>query len=164
MKHTRTKCRACAARGQPSRFGRWREWTNPFRSLHRNEGGTSALEFALVLPVLLLLLTGIIDASALFFIQNNMFNAAREAARALAVEEASEAEANASAQEKLLNWDATFTVTTQLPDPADPADTDVSVTITVPMSQVILIDVLGLSRTSIFKTGQLTSQITMRKE
>ena len=60
--------------------------------------------------------------------------------------------------------DATFTVTTQLPDPADPADTDVSVTITVPMSQVILIDVLGLSSTSIFKTGQLTSQVTMRKE
>ena len=53
------------------------------RSLDRR--GASAVEFALVLPLLMVLLTGIIQFGWVFFIQFSMENAAREGARQLAV-------------------------------------------------------------------------------
>ena len=55
------------------------------KRLRRGQEGASALEFAFVLPILLFLLTGMIDAGHIFFMQNNMLNATREAARNLAV-------------------------------------------------------------------------------
>ena len=47
--------------------------------------GAAAVEMAVVAPVLILLLGGIIQFGGLFFLHNNMVNAAREAARALAL-------------------------------------------------------------------------------
>jgi Flp pilus assembly protein TadG len=43
------------------------------------------LEFALVLPILLLIIFGIIDFGRAFYLYNNLLNAAREGARAGAV-------------------------------------------------------------------------------
>ncbi len=50
-----------------------------------DERGVAAMEFALVLPVLSILLLESIQFGFAFFVQNNMTNAAREGARALAV-------------------------------------------------------------------------------
>lgn len=47
----------------------------------RNQKGVSAIEFALVLPVLLLFLGGTIDFGIIFFINHMAGNAAREGAR-----------------------------------------------------------------------------------
>jgi len=47
----------------------------------RSERGQGLVEFALIFPVLILLLVGIFDAGRLVFAYNNITNAAREAAR-----------------------------------------------------------------------------------
>ncbi len=51
-----------------------------------------------------------------------------------------------------------FVVATVQPDPADPVNRDVSVTITVPMADAALVDVLGLFGSEILQTS-----VTMRK-
>ncbi|MBM6405978.1 pilus assembly protein [Phycicoccus sp. CSK15P-2] len=48
----------------------------------RDDRGAAAVEFALVLPVLVLLMGGIVDYGRYFFTQVQLTNAAREGARA----------------------------------------------------------------------------------
>ena len=60
------------------RFGR--------RTLHRDERGASLVEFALVLPLLAILLFGIIEASWAFAQQNDVRHGAREGARLATVD------------------------------------------------------------------------------
>ena len=57
------------------------------RRLIKSENGQSLVEFALVLPVLLLILLGIVEFGWLFNAQISMTSAAREGARVLAVQE-----------------------------------------------------------------------------
>lgn len=52
----------------------------------KSERGAAAVEFALVVPVLLLLLVGIIEFAHVFNTQISLTQAAREAARTMAVE------------------------------------------------------------------------------
>lgn len=47
----------------------------------RRERGAAAVEFALILPLMILLLAGIIDFGRFFYTQNIVVNAAREGAR-----------------------------------------------------------------------------------
>ena len=134
------------------------------KRLRDGQEGATALEFAFVLPVLVFLLTGMIDAGHLFFMQNNMLNATREAARNLAVGQVTEQEAEDQVEARMANYSsATFNVNATLPDPAIPTQTDLTVVTTVNISDVVLIDVVGLSN-SIFQSGTLQSQITMRQE
>lgn len=51
----------------------------------RSERGASAVEFAIVLPVLFLVMAGIVDFGRFFFAQIQVTNAAREAARTAVV-------------------------------------------------------------------------------
>ena len=51
----------------------------------RTERGASAVEFAIVLPVLFLVIAGIVDFGRFFFAQIQLTNAAREGARAAVV-------------------------------------------------------------------------------
>ena len=53
---------------------------------HRSREGAAALEFALVLPLLVVVLFGIIDFGYLMFVVSTMNNAAREGARRGAVD------------------------------------------------------------------------------
>ncbi|MET3933128.1 TadE/TadG family type IV pilus assembly protein [Arthrobacter sp. OAP107] len=52
----------------------------------RNESGAAAVEFALVVPLLLLLLLGIIEFGRVFNAQMQVTAAAREAARVMAIQ------------------------------------------------------------------------------
>lgn len=98
------------------------------------------MEFALGLPIMLLFFVGIIDFGGLFYLKSEMTNAARMAVRGLSVGEITEAEAVQMVQDNLGSWPATFTASTRMPDPGDPSDTRVSVTVSVPMSEAVLID------------------------
>ena len=53
--------------------------------LRRNEAGQSMVEMALVLPILLILIGGIVDFGWLFYNQLSLTNAAREGARYAAI-------------------------------------------------------------------------------
>ena len=56
--------------------------------LFASRGGAAASEFALVLPVFILCLFGIVSFASTLYMENNMVNAAREAVREMAVTEA----------------------------------------------------------------------------
>ena len=147
----------------------YRNLRTSVRSLGKDESGANAVEFALVAPVLLLLILGIIQFGMILYTHNNMVQAAREASRILAKKETTATEAEQVALSQLGFSGLTFTITTCEPvvgvgggppctPPLDPSS-DVSVTITVPLSQASLVDILGL-----FVTGDLEARVTMRKE
>ncbi|MET4637102.1 TadE family type IV pilus minor pilin [Mycetocola sp. 2940] len=54
--------------------------------ISRSEDGAAAVEFALVLPVLILLILGLIEFSLVFNTQISLTNAAREGARVMAIQ------------------------------------------------------------------------------
>jgi len=140
-------------------------------SLLKDENGAPMVEFALVLPVLLLIFFGIIQFGFIMFTYNNMVQAAREAARTLAVQETNVTEVQQVALNQMGFFSGlTFTITACEPvvmtpphgpacaPPLDPAS-DVSVKITVPFSEAAIVDILGF-----FSTGDLEATVTMRKE
>lgn len=53
---------------------------------HSSERGAAAVEFALIVPTLLLLVFGIVEFSRLYNVQLSLSNAAREGARTMAIE------------------------------------------------------------------------------
>ena len=126
----------------------------------RDGRGAAAVEMAFVIPVLVLFLTGIVQLGWLLFLQNNMGDVARDTARRLAVGYLTAADAPSYAQGQLINWGSgTFTVTTAMPDPADPNDRDITVLVSIPMADVALLDIVG-----VFQNGDMTATSTMRQE
>ncbi len=134
------------------------------RNILRCQGGGPAVEFGIVLPVLLLILMGIYQFGTTLFLHNNMVNAAREAARQLAVGEVTVAgggppyaadTAQYVALDFLASWGQTFSVSAS--DPSAPGE--VSVTISIPLNEAAApyMDVIGLS-------DLLEAEATVRKE
>jgi Flp pilus assembly protein TadG len=96
----------------------------------RSSRGVSAVEFALVLPILLILLLGIVDYGWVFFVRLTMTNAAREGARTGVTGDAGSASADAvaAARAYLTTAGLSGVVTATTPSNADPR---VAVTVTV---------------------------------
>ena len=140
-----------------------------------------AVEFALVMPVLILFVGACIQFGTLFFVQQRMENTAREVIQLMIAQDLSDltnpnvaespieitwenlvAEDPASAQkttcDRLSSMNMGFKVTAVQPVPADPVNRDVSLTITVPMADAALVDILGL-----FGSETLQTKVTMRK-
>ncbi len=128
--------------------------------LWKDQRGASALEFAFVLPFLLLLLTGMVDAGMLLFTQHNLFRVAENSARNLALGTMNGVQVVCYAEDKLSSLGGNLDVVAALPVAPD---TDVSITITVPIADVVPIDVVGITNT-LFQAGTLQSQVTMRQE
>ncbi|MGA2070591.1 MAG: TadE family protein [Sedimentisphaerales bacterium] len=116
--------------------------------------GSAVVETALVFGVLSLLIFGGLDFAIQFHVRYLMSSAARDAARYLAVQNGTQAQATTAAQARLSSINATFTVT--FPTPA--SNTDVTVQISVPRKTVSL----GLFPGSPGAT--ITVKSTMRKE
>ena len=76
-------------------------WT---RLLVRERRGAAAAEFALLLPVLALMLCGVFQYGVLIFSYNVMLNTARNGARSLAVGTATEADVITKAKANLPSW------------------------------------------------------------
>ncbi len=136
------------------------QWLRPgsWRNYCRNSSGAALLEFAFLTPILMLLVTGIIQFGALFFLENNMVSIARDTARRLAVGDlTTKAEAETHAEDSLVNWGADFDVIVTLPNP--PTTYDYVVQISVPMADASIVDPFGL-----MGSGNLTAQSTMRQE
>ncbi len=155
-------------------LGRPVRWCRASMPDFRDERGVAAMEFALVLPVLGFLLLESIQIGYAFFVQNNMTNAAREAARATAVESvivggATSCPATGGTTEGIacgfLAEMGGMTFTLAACDPGNPDATlcpgadDVTVRVTIPRTQLALADIFGL-----FDSGTMDAQVTMRKE
>ncbi len=131
-------------------------------SFCQRSNGTSSVEFVLVLPVLALFLFGIIQFGSVLYLQSNMANAAREAARSMSVGEsniATQSPPEAGSAEYLAlnwlaNWNLPFTVVATEPNPDQ-----VTVQVSVPASQAAFGDMFG-----IWGSSTLTTTVTMRKE
>ena len=83
--------------------------------LRRDRRGSAAVEMALLLPLLTMMVCGTLQYGVLMFTYNSMLNAARNSARALAVGSANEASVAASAKASLPRWVAAgdWTITPQ---------------------------------------------------
>lgn len=99
-----------------------------FRRLRRDEHGTAAIEFGLILPLLMVVLVGIIDFGNIYFTRLTMTNAAREGARVGVTLDESDAQSAAIAATQVYldqaGVDAVVTATV-------PSQTNPTVTVTV---------------------------------
>jgi Flp pilus assembly protein TadG len=119
--------------------------------------GVTAVELAFAMPVFVLFVVGAIQFGALFFLKGNMDDAARNAARGLALGGLTESQAVTEVKNKLTNWGGTFTVTATVADPADPNSAVVE--ISVPVAEVVFINYLNL-----FTGESLKSRVAMWSE
>lgn len=124
----------------------------PGRRLAADRCGVSALEMALLAPVLLLLLTGIAQFGAIYVLQNNMQNTARELALRLATADLQAEQAQSWAGERLPRHIDLYVIDVEL------ADDVYNVTIRAPLRQAVPIDPLAF-----FAAGELSVRASARE-
>ncbi len=129
-----------------------------WRACRMNQAGATAVEFAFVMPILLLMFSGIVQFGSVMFLENHMTSVARDATRKIAIGDLAQADAESTVQQSLVNWGVNYDVQALITD-AGGGNEDITVTIRLPMSEAALIDVLG-----VFQNGTLTAAVTMRKE
>ncbi|USN98229.1 MAG: pilus assembly protein [Phycisphaeraceae bacterium] len=121
--------------------------------------GTSIVEAAFMIPLMLLLIFGALESGCLLHVRHTMTTAAREAARMLAVQGGSISDAQQVALAQLPNADSfDYEFNANAPLDSD-LDRDVTVTITVPYSQAALGDFFNL-----YGSGLMRVAVTMRSE
>jgi len=116
--------------------------------------GASAAEFALVLPLLLLTLCGVMQYGVLMFTYNSMQTNARNGARALAVGSATPAAVTASIKAGLPGWVAPGDVTV-VAGPAE--DNQVHTAITVPSAKATIMRLVPMPT-------DISVDVVMRRE
>ncbi len=138
------------------------------RRLLRCTSGISSVEFAIILPVLMMFLFSIIAFGTALYANVNMENAAREAVRRMAVAEVSGlgVPVTCTSAQALDTTTAEFRACTYLVDwpnflvtAATGVCPEVIVTVTVPAEEVALGDVFGF-----FNGRTLTAEVIMRQE
>ena len=103
-----------------------------FGRLNRDQEGSSLVEFALAVPILMLFLLGSIDAGLYFYLRNSMTTEVRIIARDVALGNLSAADGETQLMTNLDEVaDLAYTVDITEPDPSDPSDTNVVVTASV---------------------------------
>lgn len=135
----------------------------PGLAFARNRRGASAVEFAFILPILLLLLIAMIDVGYLMMTKNDMVRVTHEAARKLALSQFTEQQAEDFVKKRLERLGKNLKVEAVLPD-RDAGEVDVTVSVSMPMADAILIDLIGLDHMDAFKSKNMATQITMQQE
>ena len=134
-----------------SKMRRVRHLVSTLHGFRSSQRGVAAVEFAIVLPVLMILLTGIVQMGIMFLVQHNMVSVSQETVRLVAVGELTTAEGETYADDHLINWDMTYDINVQQ------QGSDIVVDIALPLSDVALVDYLGL-----FESGNMTARSSMR--
>lgn len=96
----------------------------------RRESGAALVEFAISLPFLLLVLFGMISWGHSITLLDNMYDAARKGARELAANEATEAQARATVQDRLTRWTTSNTFVIVAENTSSTGTDEVRVTVT----------------------------------
>lgn len=126
----------------------------------RRDRGAAAVELALILPVLLLLIAGIIDLGRAYQAQMTVTQAAREGARMVALHySASQTQTRVAQAAPGLP----VTTTINLSCPATPSGTDASrVTVSTEFEYLLLDGIVNLFGAGIAPTATFSSQGSMR--
>lgn len=118
------------------------------RRLVHGERGAAAVEFAIIAPLLISLMLGIVQFGAIFYVWHNMTATARDTARRVAIGEITTkngAESFASdALKGLVPWIVNFAVAATLPAGASTSGDDVTIVITTPLVEAAMVDFLGI--------------------
>jgi len=133
--------------------------TSALSRFKQHQGGVAVVEFALVAPILVVLLLGMFEFSWLFFQRQNMLSTAERGARGVATQTLTAVQAIAESQATLTGWNIASTVTIVEPDPANVNDRDVVVRISAPTQ--------GVSITGFFNfalPANITVETFMRQE
>lgn len=132
----------------------------------RFDFGASAIEFALIVPFLLMLTGGIVEMTNLFFIRSQLNEIVRDATRRLAVEAISPDEARKFVSDKLATMTTAkgdVNVSETIDDKGKEA-TDVTVSLSVPLKDVLIFDFVADSLGGSGKTPPgLSVAVTMFK-
>lgn len=148
---TRTRARRSAMPAQAGKSQEIAIMRILFRQVLRNRDGNALIETAITLPILIVVMSGIIDFGYMFAISNSMQSVSNETARLVAINRITPAEAPAYAQSRLMKAIGTYQVNTSA------TGTDVTVAITLPRRDAVLVNVTGL-----FSNGNLNASSTMR--
>lgn len=138
-----------------------RKLARPCRSGRRNRRATAAVEFAVVAPVFLLLVFGMIEYGRMVMVQQVITNASREGARVAVLDGSTTASVTSAVTSYLTAGSITGASVTVNPDPPSNAQygDPVTVTVSIPFSQVSwLPSPMYLGGTT------LTSATVMRRE
>jgi Flp pilus assembly protein TadG len=133
----------------------------PFRLFRRNRRATAAVEFAVVAPVFLLLVFGMIEYGRMVMVYQVLTNASREGARVAVLDGATTASVSAQVNTYLSSGTITGATVTVTPNPPSNAvyGDPVTVTVSIPFSQVSWLP------SPMYLGGKtLTSSTVMRRE
>ena len=127
-----------------------------------DESGAALVEFTVLTPVFFFIVFGIIQFGSLFALQNTMLNAAREAARSMAVQSLTASQAQTVASNYLTGYPQkfTYTITDGCAVTPKPQWADVTVKISTPAAAASLINYANLFTA----TDTLSASVVMRKE
>ena len=118
-------------------------WTS--KLFRRDLRGLAAIEFAVIAPVLLLIVFGIIQLGQYFLVLNSMTNVAREAARTMVIGALDQTQIEQMIMNEMQQiTSASIQVSAIAADPLDSTDIFHEVTISAPLSEVILTDPFGV--------------------
>lgn len=133
-------------------LGRWRQLGS--------ERAIAAVEMALVLPILLLLIFGTIEIGRFYWAEHSLVHAVNEGARLAVLADVTSEDVNRVVAFHLRDWDPS--VTPVVAEVAATADTPagISVTATIPFHFILLPDFVA----DAFGIESLTHSVTMRSE
>lgn len=141
-----------------------------------NQSGASAIEFAIILPLLLIIVFGIIECSILFYDKAMLTNASREGARlgivyhynSSGLNHPDDGEiasvVNQYAQSHLINFDATSVITTTINRTGDSSGDALTVSLSYPYSFLVFSNLLSLLGASAPDLITLNAVTIMRME
>jgi Flp pilus assembly protein TadG len=131
------------------------------RRLSNDDRGASAVEFALIIPVFLVLVMGVIEFGMIAYTYNASTSAARNVARQLATNRIKVSDAGGKAKETLPTWvKGSATVAVNQSNASNPSSNEFTVDIKVPASDAAISNVL------IWAYGSLVinTKVTMQQE
>jgi Flp pilus assembly pilin Flp len=134
------------------------------RSCRRNRRGAAAVEFAVVAPVLFLMVFGMIEYGRAVMVQQVMTNAAREGARSAVLDGATATDVETRVVDYLTGGGISSATADHVTiDPSDPASAGygdpVTVTVSIPFNQVS-----WLGTPMYLNNRSLTATAVMRRE
>jgi len=132
-----------------------------FRMCRKKRRGAAVVEFAVVAPVFITMVFGMIEYGRMVMVQQMLTNASREGARVGVLDGTTTSEVQSAVTTYLSNAGVTGTTVTVTPNPPSSAGygAPVTVTVTVPFSQVSWLP------TPMFLSGKtLTATSVMRRE